>query len=59
VLSSPLGDLAYRRRAPLLLARMDRQVARLGRSTGAHTLEVHAGAPAHRHSPTDTRPGRP
>jgi NAD(P)-dependent dehydrogenase (short-subunit alcohol dehydrogenase family) len=54
LLSSPLGDLAYRRRAPQLLARMDRQVARLGRSTSAHTLEVRAGAPAH----SDTRSGR-
>jgi NAD(P)-dependent dehydrogenase (short-subunit alcohol dehydrogenase family) len=40
VLSSPLGDLVYRRRAPGLLDRIDRQVARLGRSASARTLEV-------------------
>jgi NAD(P)-dependent dehydrogenase (short-subunit alcohol dehydrogenase family) len=45
LLSSPLGDLVYRRQAPELLARMDRQVSRLGRSTSAHTLHVHAGEP--------------
>jgi NAD(P)-dependent dehydrogenase (short-subunit alcohol dehydrogenase family) len=57
VLSSPLGDLVYRRRTPELLARIDRQVARLGRSTSAHTLDVHAGEVSHPASRTATRTG--
>ncbi len=40
LLGSPLGDLAYRRHAPGVLARSDRQVARLGRSASARTVAV-------------------